>query len=447
MGIYRFAEFELDTEARHLSRFNLRVRLPGKAFDLLLFLLQSPGRWFSREELIAHLWRGTHVDFDSNLNTTVRRLRLGLADTPRQARFLETGRRFGYRFVGAVLPEAPGDQEALRGASLAPAAKDLEQFTAEELIRIGGSHWASMVSAGLLHSVRYFDAAARVAPENPATYAWLARALITLGLPWIDLVHPDACFPRALAAAQRSLELDPHCADAHAAVALERFLRHFDAPAAERLLRLAVGLNSDSPMPLAAYALLQMAMRRFDAAEELLRQAMRLAPTLSFLPAQLAWVKLQAGDAAGTARQAQVVLALDPDNALGCTLLAIAWLTQKKARRAVDLLQSIPVLRRLRAGEAALACAYAQMGAAGEARAILAEMDARRRDSYVPAVLLAEVCAALRDRRECMRWLQVAVDERSPWLPFLADLPLLASCRRQVKVMLAPWHFPGRFRE
>jgi tetratricopeptide (TPR) repeat protein len=66
-------------------------------------LLARPGRLVSREELRKQLWSGdTFVDFDHGLNDAIKRLRVALADSADNPRFVETVPRRGYRFIYPV---------------------------------------------------------------------------------------------------------------------------------------------------------------------------------------------------------------------------------------------------------------------------------------------------------------------------------------------------------
>ena len=79
-----------------------------------------PGEVVTREQLIARLWPKTVVDFDANLNSSVRRLRAALQDDADAPRYIETLPRKGYRYIGAVPRcEAP-DRTVARAGSVAP---------------------------------------------------------------------------------------------------------------------------------------------------------------------------------------------------------------------------------------------------------------------------------------------------------------------------------------
>jgi Tol biopolymer transport system component/DNA-binding winged helix-turn-helix (wHTH) protein len=99
----RFGEFSADLEARELRRNATRIKLQGQPFEILVLLLERPGRVITREELRQHLWPSdTFVDFEHGLNAAVNRLREALEDSAEEPRFIETVPRRGYRFIAPI---------------------------------------------------------------------------------------------------------------------------------------------------------------------------------------------------------------------------------------------------------------------------------------------------------------------------------------------------------
>jgi len=100
-----FYDFELDLRSGELRKTGKKVALPPKAFEILRALAERPGEVVTREELRAKLWSaGTFVEFDDNLNHTIRRLREVLNDSALEPRYIQTLPRRGYRFVAPVEP-------------------------------------------------------------------------------------------------------------------------------------------------------------------------------------------------------------------------------------------------------------------------------------------------------------------------------------------------------
>jgi tetratricopeptide (TPR) repeat protein len=76
-----------------------------------------------------------------------------------------------------------------------------------------------------------------------------------------------------------------------------------------------------------------------------------------------------------------------------------------------------------------LAYALARGGDLEGARRLLAEIETRSTERYVPSFEIARVYTALGDRTEALRWLERAAEERSHSIAFLTVDPALAPLR------------------
>ena len=99
----RFGPFAVELRSGELRKNGTRIRLQEKPLRVLALLAERQGELVTREELKKHLWpEETFVDFETGLNTAVKKLRGALADDPENPRFIETIPRRGYRFVAEV---------------------------------------------------------------------------------------------------------------------------------------------------------------------------------------------------------------------------------------------------------------------------------------------------------------------------------------------------------
>jgi DNA-binding winged helix-turn-helix (wHTH) protein len=98
----RFAEFELDTGARRLTRGGAEVHLTPKAFELLTALVERRPDALSKGQLHDLLWPSTFVA-ESNLPALINEVRTALDDRAAGSRFVRTVPRFGYVFCGDVV--------------------------------------------------------------------------------------------------------------------------------------------------------------------------------------------------------------------------------------------------------------------------------------------------------------------------------------------------------
>ena len=99
----RFAQFELDLDARELLRDGRPVRIQPQPLRVLEILVVQAGTLVTREELRQRIWdEATFVEFDQGLNYCIRQIRLALGDDAATPVFIETLKKRGYRFTARV---------------------------------------------------------------------------------------------------------------------------------------------------------------------------------------------------------------------------------------------------------------------------------------------------------------------------------------------------------
>lgn len=99
--IFEFADFRLDSATKLLYRSGEQVLLTPKAVETLIALIESHGEVIGKEELIQKIWPDTIVE-ESNLSQYLHVLRKTLGETDDGKPYIETLKRRGYRFNGAV---------------------------------------------------------------------------------------------------------------------------------------------------------------------------------------------------------------------------------------------------------------------------------------------------------------------------------------------------------
>src|SRR5271169_2619133 len=111
-GIFRFDNFQVDPLARTLRREEQIVTLNRRAFDLLLYLAQNPGRVLTRDELLKNAWPDTFVD-ENSLAQSISVLRRALEEKPGDNNYVVTLPGRGYQFVSTVQVLAPESENTL----------------------------------------------------------------------------------------------------------------------------------------------------------------------------------------------------------------------------------------------------------------------------------------------------------------------------------------------
>ena len=129
----RFEEFELDIEGCELRRSGRPVKLERIPMELLVLLLQNPGKLLRRETIEQKLWgENGLLETEHSINTAVNKLRATLRDDSRDPHFIRTVIGQGYRFIADVTPAEPSREPATSAESpvsrlsdVAPAIADV----------------------------------------------------------------------------------------------------------------------------------------------------------------------------------------------------------------------------------------------------------------------------------------------------------------------------------
>lgn len=88
----------IDPARRQVRRGEESVPVTTLEFDLLYFLAQRPGRVFSREALMEHVWGTERVVDDRSIDSLVSRLRRKIEPDPARPTYITTVWGAGYRF-------------------------------------------------------------------------------------------------------------------------------------------------------------------------------------------------------------------------------------------------------------------------------------------------------------------------------------------------------------
>ncbi len=97
-SLLKAGDIDLDRETRRVRRGGSEIHLGPTEFRLLEFLMQSPGRVYSREQLLDGVWgRDVYVD-ERTVDVHVGRLRKALKSTSLENDPIRTVRGAGYSF-------------------------------------------------------------------------------------------------------------------------------------------------------------------------------------------------------------------------------------------------------------------------------------------------------------------------------------------------------------
>ena len=95
--VYRFGEYELNTETHKLLRKGVEVALTPKEFRVLEFFLRRPGRALTRDHILNSVWGNQIYVTSRSVDRCISTLRGKIEADPRQPALIITIQDIGYR--------------------------------------------------------------------------------------------------------------------------------------------------------------------------------------------------------------------------------------------------------------------------------------------------------------------------------------------------------------
>jgi TolB-like protein/DNA-binding SARP family transcriptional activator len=255
-------------------------------------------------------------------------------------------------------------------------------------------------------AVANLEKAVALAPEWPAAHAKLARAYH-----WIASTDAELApefYPKAKAAALRALELDPNEAQAHASLGFVLFNHEWDWVGAERSIRRALELDSNSYNWI--YALFLFAAGRYDEAVTQYQRAQERNPLSQLLKGQLAYAYSCIGRHDEALAELEELRARMGDGSDWLkTAFGEIYLAKSMYPEAIAALESALTLSDSDPDIVArLAYGYARAGRVREARRLVPWLERRRGRWYTPHLYIE-----LGDTARAVAMVQAAFEQRS----------------------------------
>ncbi len=279
----------------------------------------------------------------------------------------------------------------------------------------GRFYWAKRTQESLARSMHYFREAIECDPTYALAYAGLAEAYIPQG--YYCHVVPTEAFPRARAAAERALEIDPRLSEARTVMAMIKGSFERDLQGGEREARVAIAGNPNYPRARQALTEILTVQERFDEALVEIRRGVELDPLALYMNAAVAMAHYYARQFDAAIAQAQATIDIEP---FYPAYLFLGLACQQAGRRsdAIAALERASTLsQRSTMTLAALAAALAADGRMAEAAEILRELDeAAARGRYVSGVWEAAIHAAQGNADRALTCLERGRQDRCCWL-------------------------------
>ena len=339
--LIRFGVFEADVHAGELRKNGVKVKIQDLPFRALRLLLSQPNQVLSRDQFRQALWpEGVFVDFDHGISSAINRLRDALGDSADNPVFIETVERRGYRWIAPthvpapppvqpgpvlVIPEItpevepalakaaparaswrwslvfpvaalllavwafwPGRHGARAGstsrtpfsalASIPPqgSARHTANSDAEQFYLKGRFYWEKRTPEDLNKAVDFFTQAIVHDPNYAPAYVGLADCYNLMRE--YTVMPASEAYPRALAAAQKAVELDDKSSEAHASLAFALFFGAWKVADADREFKRAIELDPNNAVAHHWYATYLYSIGRHAEAVQEIERAQTLDP-------------------------------------------------------------------------------------------------------------------------------------------------------------------------
>jgi serine/threonine-protein kinase len=332
----------------------------------------------------------------------------------------------------------------LLGEAAGPLVKlPTDDFEAYTLYLKGRLQWNRRSDDALHQGLRYFEEALARDPDYPLAHVGLADSYVLLG--FYTALPPSEAFPRARAAAETALRLDPTLGEAYPTLAYVKMYYEWDWPGALAAFRDAIERNPGYATTYQWQGNCFALLGRFDASIASFQRAVELDPLSGIKNAALGWGYYFARRYPEAIAQQRRALEIEPDLAVAHLWCGLSLEQTGAETVAVErFTEALGLLGRDPVGLAFLAHGLAMAGRKGEAAARLDELLAMAKERYVSGYDIAVAFAGLGRHDEALNWLERGYAERTHWMALLKVDPRLDRLRGDPRfaALLARMAFP-----
>lgn len=339
----------------------------------------------------------------------------------RSSDILELEDSISQRVTERLVPQLTGEERqnlAKRGTRIAEAHDAYLQ---------GRYFWNQFTPESFPKSIAAFQRAVDLDPNYALAHVGIADYYTWAGI--YGFYPPSISYPKVLEAATRALEIDDSLAEAYAALGL--YYSNMQMwTAAEANYRKAIELNPNYPLGHEWLSSVLLGTGRFDEGTKEIITAERLDP-LSLRPKVLsAWHFYQTRDFDDALAKAEEIHQLNPDFMQAHLQMANILLEMgeneralKAARRAAEITPESYLPLYL------LAFALSANGSAEELNQLIASIEQRALETYVPPYFVGLAHVAAGNIDAAFANLERAVEEKSAWALWLSTEPKLDKIR------------------
>jgi eukaryotic-like serine/threonine-protein kinase len=290
-----------------------------------------------------------------------------------------------------------------------------ENVAAYHLYLRGRFHWGKRTAEGLHRGIEYFRQAIENDPTYALAYAGLAEGYVPLGV--YCHVAPKDAFPKAKAAAQKALEIDPELSEAKAVLSAVRAFFEWDLSGGEKEARAAIELDPNYPRARQTLSECLVTRGAFSEAVLEIKRALDLDPLSLHMNAAVTMILYLARLLDEAIDHGRRTLEIDTNFFPSYWYLGLAYVAKGQYAEAVDSLRQATVLSSNSTLMLAnLGRAFGFWGKEKEARNVLRELDEVRSHKYISQVSLAGIYTALGETDRAFTCLERAYEDRCYWL-------------------------------
>ena len=320
-------------------------------------------------------------------------------------------------------------QLKLAGEEKGITKKYTDSNEAYQLYLKGRYHFARRTKEDVNKAIENYEQAIKIDPNFAIAYARIAEAYNQM--PNYPYASPREAFPKAKAAAERAIAIDPMLSEAHTAMGNTLTSFDWNWTAAEDSFRRALDLDPNSATTHYRYAseFLVSVGRTKEAVSEVER-ALEIEPLDSNMVANLARVYLYDGQRERAIEQARRAYEADPNFVIarliyGLTLNATGGYAEAIALSEKEL-QINPNNQHmlLVAGYA-----YASTGRRADAQAIIERLNELSKTQYVIPSFVAAVYGSMGEKDKAFTELQKSIEVRDSWFKWGKVEPLFDTLR------------------
>ncbi|HUA16387.1 MAG TPA: tetratricopeptide repeat protein [Verrucomicrobiae bacterium] len=491
--VIRFGVFEADLRSGELRKSGVRIKLQELPFRALRILVTHPGEVLSREQFRQELWPdGVFVDFNHGISSAINRLRDALGDSAENPMFIETVERRGYRWIAPThlpeptpevrgpvlikprveeaseskpellaLPERPirhwrwslvfplaavclaiwvvwpSYRAAKAGSRKSPALEaripaGSTNSDAEHFYLQGRFYWQERTPDGLNKAVDAFTQAIIRDPNYAPAYVGLANSYNLLRE--YTVMPANEAYPRALAAAQRAVELDDQSSEAHASLAFVLFNGMWDVSNADREFRRALALDPNNAVAHHWYATYLATVGRHAESLAEIDRAQTLDPSSKAILADKGDLLFVAGRQQDALELLKQLEASEPDFISPHRYLRVIYFANGDYANFLEEWKKEALLMRDALGLKLVEAGEEGLDKGGEQGMLFSIRGVEKRlyqRGSVSAYSMAQTDALLGDKKDALQYLKIAFDDHDESVIQLKIDPELSNLRQE----------------